>query len=73
MNNSSVQRSFDMTIHLNKEDQYQFSSIDKQEYDVIIKYLGLKKIKVKSETGSAKLVEVEQTSTVSLNFFTYRM
>jgi len=67
MNNNNVQRSFDMTVYLHKEEEHQFLNIDKQEYDLIIKYLGVKKIKVKSETGSVKLMDVDSTTVVSIN------
>lgn len=56
-----------MTVYLHKEEEHQFLNIDKQEYDLIIKYLGVKKIKVKSETGSVKLMDVDSTTVVSIN------
>ncbi len=65
-----AQRSFDMIIYLHKGEslEYQFLNIDKQEYDVIIKYLGNKRIKVKTDnSSSAKLMEIDNTISVIID------
>jgi len=69
MNNNNIQRSFDMIVYLTKDEEHQFLNIDKQEYDVLIKYLALKKIKIKNESGSAKLMDIEPTITVNFKFY----
>jgi structure-specific recognition protein 1 len=64
----SVQKSFDLHVHTNKNNEkFQFSGILREEYDSIIKYLALKKIKVKSiEEGTHKIVEVNVSNTKTI-------
>ena len=54
------QKSFDIMIYTKKNNEsYQFLGILREEYDSIVKYLALKKIKVKSiEEGTHKIIEV---------------
>ena len=60
----SLQKSFDLNIYSKKNNEsFQFLGILREEYDFILKYLALKKIKVKSiEEGTNKIIEVSATN-----------
>lgn len=47
---SSTQRSFDITV-VTKKDEYDFSGIDKNEFDELVNYFKSKNVKIASDDG----------------------
>jgi structure-specific recognition protein 1 len=58
---NNLQRSFDIVV-VTKKESYEFNSIDRPEYEPLIQYFNLKKVKVNNDEGTN--IEVKPVSII---------